>query len=109
RVEDLIPKGYGSSVEVVGIFESGGTTGPPKRVVTLADWMDRLMHHQSRAMDSHGYPRGANWLAVGPSGPHIFGELIRQQALRYGGFRFSIDLDPRWVKKLINEGRLDEA
>ncbi|WP_055482457.1 phenazine antibiotic biosynthesis protein [Sphaerimonospora mesophila] len=109
RVEDLVPRGYGSRAEVIGVFESGGTTGPPKRVVTLADWMDRLMHHQNRIMDAHGYPRGADWLSVGPSGPHIFGGLIEQQADRRGGFRFSIDLDPRWVKKLIGDGRLDEA
>ncbi|GIH70813.1 phenazine antibiotic biosynthesis protein [Sphaerimonospora thailandensis] len=109
RVEDLVPKGYGSRPEVIGVFESGGTTGPPKLVVLLADWMDRLMHHHNRLMDEHGYPRVANWLSLGPSGPHIFGELIRQQVRRRGGFRFSVDLDPRWVKKLISENRLDEA
>src|SRR5262245_15412816 len=32
RVEDLIPRGYGPHPEIAGIFESGGTTGAPKRV-----------------------------------------------------------------------------
>src|SRR5437879_6253753 len=30
RAEDLIPKGYGPRPDVVGVFESGGTTGAPK-------------------------------------------------------------------------------
>jgi phenylacetate-coenzyme A ligase PaaK-like adenylate-forming protein len=29
RVEDLIPRGYGPNPSVVGIYESGGTTGAP--------------------------------------------------------------------------------
>lgn len=29
RVEDLIPRGYGTHPDVVGVFESGGTTGAP--------------------------------------------------------------------------------
>src|SRR4051812_1408069 len=33
RGEDLIPRGYGNQPDVVGFFESGGTTGAPKRVV----------------------------------------------------------------------------
>src|SRR5437762_761170 len=31
RAEDLIPQGYGPNPDVVGVFESGGTTGAPKR------------------------------------------------------------------------------
>ncbi|GAA0379666.1 AMP-binding protein [Microbispora corallina] len=109
RVEDLIPRGYGPEPCVVGVYESGGTTGPPKRVVLLADWLDRVTRRAMRDMDERSYPRGVNWLFVGPSGPHIFGELVARQALARGGVRFSIDLDPRWVKKCIAEGRLDEA
>jgi phenylacetate-coenzyme A ligase PaaK-like adenylate-forming protein len=109
RVEDLIPKGYGSQADVVGVFESGGTTGPPKRVVFLADWMDRLMTHMMREMDARGDPRGVNWLSLGPSGPHMFGEITAQQARRRGGIKFAVDLDPRWVKKCIRDGRAEEA
>jgi phenylacetate-coenzyme A ligase PaaK-like adenylate-forming protein len=41
RVEDLIPWGYGPNPDIVGVYESGGTTGAPKRVVFLRDWLDR--------------------------------------------------------------------
>src|SRR3981081_1159732 len=43
RAEDLIPKGYGPRPEIVGVFESGGTTGPPKRIVFLRDWWERMV------------------------------------------------------------------
>jgi hypothetical protein len=40
--EDLIPRGYKGRPDVVSVFESGGTTGAPKRVTFLADWVDLL-------------------------------------------------------------------
>jgi hypothetical protein len=36
-VEDLIPRGYGSPAPIPRIFESGGTTGAPKRTAQLPD------------------------------------------------------------------------
>ncbi|WP_248963432.1 phenazine antibiotic biosynthesis protein [Sphaerisporangium perillae] len=109
RVEDLIPKGYGPHPEVAGVFESGGTTGPPKRVIMLKDWMDRLMAFTMRDMDSRGDPRDVNWLSLGPSGPHLFGALASWESRLRGGVKFAVDLDPRWVKKCIRDGRIDEA
>lgn len=109
RVEDLIPKGYGPHPDVVGVFESGGTTGSPKRVVLLADWMRRLMAHHMRQMDARHDPRDVNWLSLGPSGPHIFGEMVNWLARLRGGIRFAVDMDPRWVKQCIRDGRIEEA
>jgi hypothetical protein len=37
------------------------------------------------------------------------GEMMRQEAAALGGERFTIDMDPRWVKKLIAAGKGDEA
>jgi hypothetical protein len=37
------------------------------------------------------------------------GELTKAQAAAFGGIRFTIDMDPRWVKKLIVEGNADQA
>jgi len=51
RVEDLIPKGYGPHPEVFGVFESGCTTGAPKRVVMLREWFRRLLAWQSADLD----------------------------------------------------------
>jgi len=109
RAEDLIPKGYGSRPDVVGVFESGGTTGAPKRVVLLRDWCDRVVASSVAHMNAQGVPMNRNWLALAPSGPHMAGELMNQQAAALGGIRFAIDIDPRWVKKLIAAGKLDEV
>jgi acyl-coenzyme A synthetase/AMP-(fatty) acid ligase len=107
--EDLIPSGYGADADVVGVYESGGTTGTPKRVVMTADWLANHLAWISGRLDGLGHPRGVNWLAAAPSGPHMVGPVIAGLAKRRGGLMFTIDLDPRWVKKSIAEGRPAEA
>jgi phenylacetate-coenzyme A ligase PaaK-like adenylate-forming protein len=109
RARDLIPRGYGPDVEVVGVYESGGTTGPPKRVVFLADWMDWLTSLMVMDMADQGYPPGADWLAITPSGPHLYGALVERLVRTTGGLRFTVDLDPRWVKKCVAQGRPDDV
>lgn len=104
RAEDLIPRGYGERPDVVGVYESGGTTGAPKRIVLLRDWLDRLVEWSSAQLDAHGVPQGVNWLSVVPSGPHMVGDIIKRQTAHRGGLTFGVDLDPRWVKKLIARG-----
>ncbi|MFB6560503.1 phenazine antibiotic biosynthesis protein [Streptomyces sp. NPDC056400] len=109
RAEDLIPRGYGRHPDVVGVFESGGTTGAPKRVVLLRDWLERMLHWSNANLDAHGFPGGANWLGLVPTGPHIVGEYFRRSATSHGRHGFTVDLDPRWVKKLIAGGRGADA
>ena len=109
RVEDLIPRGYGPRPDVVGVYESGGTTGAPKRVVLLRDWLDRLVAWSSAQLDGHGVPKDVNWLCAVPSGPHMVGPIIAEQARYRGGLAFAVDLDPRWVKKVIADGKGAEA
>jgi phenylacetate-coenzyme A ligase PaaK-like adenylate-forming protein len=109
RAEDLIPQGYGPHPDVVGVFESGGTTGASKRIVMLREWHDRMLAWYMAHLDARGAPRNGDWLALIPSGPHMAGELIRRQAAALGGLCFTIDFDPRWVKKLIAAGKVDEA
>jgi phenylacetate-coenzyme A ligase PaaK-like adenylate-forming protein len=109
RVADLIPRGYGHRPDIVGVFESGGTTGPPKRVVILPDWWERSIGWHRASLDARGVPHDVDWLILYPSGPHMAGELFRSQATLLGGDRFTIDMDPRWVKKLIAAGKFEEA
>jgi hypothetical protein len=37
------------------------------------------------------------------------GALMKRQAAALGGLSFTVDIDPRWVKKLIAAGKADEA
>jgi phenylacetate-coenzyme A ligase PaaK-like adenylate-forming protein len=107
--QDLIPRGYGPHPDIVGVFESGGTTGAPKRIVMLSDWWDRNLARQVAELGARGVPRERHWLTLAPSGPHMIGHLTRWLAGAMGGLAFTIDMDPRWVKGLIAAGRVDEA
>jgi hypothetical protein len=109
RAEDLIPRGYGPEPDVFGVYESGGTTGAPKRVVLLREWLDVLLAWSNAELDGRGVPRDMNWLCAIPSGPHMVGDIIAAQATTRNGFSFHVDFDPRWVKKLISEGKPAEA
>ncbi|HET6736319.1 AMP-binding protein [Mycobacterium sp.] len=108
-VRDLIPQGYGPTPPIAGVFESGGTTGAPKRVVFLQDWMDQMTATISTQLDAVGVPHDVDWLAITPTGPHGIGQFMGAVAALRGGIRFSIDMDPRWVKKLIADGKFDGA
>ncbi|OBG74848.1 MULTISPECIES: AMP-binding protein [unclassified Mycobacterium] len=100
KVEDLIPRGYGSPPPVPQIFESGGTTGAPKRTVQLPDWVAQVIDWQTEDFASGGFVRGRGFLCLMPSGPHGVGYFSRRVAERLGSVFHAIDIDPRWVKKL---------
>jgi acyl-CoA synthetase (AMP-forming)/AMP-acid ligase II len=99
-VEDLIPRGYGSPPPLPQIFESGGTTGAPKRTVQLPDWIEQVVQWQTGDFDAGGFQHGRGFLCLMPSGPHGVGYFSRLASERLGSVFHSIDLDPRWVKKI---------
>ncbi|MFD6272184.1 AMP-binding protein [Nocardia asteroides] len=106
-VEDLIPRGLrGVDREIAGIYESGGTTGAPKRFVMFERWMEFAL-----SWDEHHYADlgTTNTLAIAPSGPHMFGEFASRRARRHDGVKFTVDLDPRWIKHLIATGDTEGA
>jgi phenylacetate-coenzyme A ligase PaaK-like adenylate-forming protein len=107
-VRDLVPRGYGPSPQIVGIYESGGTTGAPKRVVLMRDWLEKLLPGTSASLDRFGIESGVDWLFVAPSGPHGVGEVMGRVVASRGGIKFTVDMDPRWVKKLTAAGRAEE-
>ncbi|WP_240980594.1 MULTISPECIES: hypothetical protein [unclassified Streptomyces] len=109
RVADLISQGYGSQAMLLNVFDCGGTTGAPKRVVQLDDWMRHSTEHVEQSLRAHKVPNGAQWLTVAPTGPHLVGDVLQRAAASLGGPGLSIDMDPRWVKKLIAAGKTDEV
>jgi hypothetical protein len=53
------------------------------------------------------FPRGTNWLMLGPSGPRRLRLAVEHLCQFRGGICFCIDLDPRWVIKLIKKGWME--
>ena len=108
-VEDLIPRGYGSPPPVPQIFESGGTTGAPKRTVQLPDWVAQVIEWQTEDFAGGGFLRGRGFLCMMPSGPHGVGYFSRLVSERLGSTFHAIDLDPRWVKKITARNAASEV
>lgn len=100
-VEELIPRGYGSPAPVPRVYESGGTTGAPKRTAQLPDWVEQVTRWQVEDFTAGGFVPGRGLLCLMPSGPHGVGHFDRDVAERLGSTLHSVDLDPRWVKKLV--------
>lgn len=103
-VRRWIPKGHAG--KPVYVFETGGTTGVPKTRAVIEDhWKD--YENFSKTLPDEYFPKGANWLMLGPSGPRRLRLAIEHLAQFRGGICFCIDLDPRWVVKLIKKGWME--
>jgi phenylacetate-coenzyme A ligase PaaK-like adenylate-forming protein len=103
-VRRWVPKGLAD--QPMYVFETGGTTGIPKSRVNSRDFRtDYEMF--SDTLPEEFFPRGANWLMLGPSGPRRLRLSIEHLAQHRGGICFCVDLDPRWVIKLIQKGWME--
>jgi len=87
-------------------FETGGSTGVPKSRINIEDFrIDYSMF--SETLNDQTFPRGANWLMLGPSGPRRLRLAVEHLAQVRGGISFCVDMDPRWVIGLIKKGQAD--
>ncbi len=88
----------------ISVFETGGSTGVPKSRINIEDFrVDYELF--SDTLSDATFPKGADWLMLGPSGPRRLRLSIEHLAQHRGGICFMVDLDPRWVNKLIKAGR----
>jgi phenylacetate-coenzyme A ligase PaaK-like adenylate-forming protein len=88
------------------VFETGGTTGIPKSRVVVDDFrIDYEMF--SDTLPEQYFPKGSNWLMLGPSGPRRLRLAVEHLCQYRGGICFCVDLDPRWVVKLIKKGWME--
>jgi phenylacetate-coenzyme A ligase PaaK-like adenylate-forming protein len=88
------------------VFETGGTTGIPKsRVVVEDHWIDYELF--SETLPEKYFPKGSNWLMLGPSGPRRLRLAVEHLTQFRGGICFCVDLDPRWVIKIIKKGWME--
>ena len=103
-VRRWVPKAFAD--RPVYVFETGGTTGIPKSRVAIDDFRTDYELF-SDTLPDESFPRGANWLMLGPSGPRRLRLAVEHLAHHRGGICFCVDLDPRWVIKLIKKGWMD--
>jgi phenylacetate-coenzyme A ligase PaaK-like adenylate-forming protein len=103
-VRRWVPKGLAD--QPIYVFETGGTTGVPKSRVNSRDFRTDYEMFSDTLPEKY-FPRGANWLMLGPSGPRRLRLSIEHLAQHRGGICFCVDLDPRWVIKLIQKGWME--
>ena len=101
-VRRWVPKAYAE--KPVYVFETGGSTGVPKSRISIEDFRIDYEMFSATLPDEH-FPRGADWLMLGPSGPRRLRLAVEHLAQYRGGICFMIDLDPRWVIKLLKMGQ----
>ena len=103
-VRRWVPKAFAD--RPIYVFETGGTTGVPKSRIAIEDFrVDYSLF--SDTLPDESFPKGSNWLMLGPSGPRRLRLAVEHLAQHRGGICFCVDLDPRWVIKLIKKGWMD--
>ena len=105
-VKRWLPKAYQG--KPLYVFETGGTTGIPKSRLVIDDFrIDYEMF--SDTLPDESFPKGSDWLMLGPSGPRRLRLAVEHLAQYRGGISFCVDLDPRWVVKLLKKGKIAEV
>jgi hypothetical protein len=105
-VRQWVPKGYLG--RPVYIFETGGSTGVPKARINIEDF--RIDYENfSTTLPDDAFPKGADWISIGPSGPRRLRLAVEHLCQHRGGICFGVDLDPRWVIKLLKRNAFDEV
>ncbi|MGH9175958.1 MAG: hypothetical protein ACRD1H_16450, partial [Vicinamibacterales bacterium] len=81
-VRRWVPRAYRD--KPIYTFETGGSTGVPKSRINIDDFrIDYEMF--SRTLPDDFFPKGADWLQVGPSGPRRLRLAIEHLAHHRGG------------------------
>jgi hypothetical protein len=103
-VRRWVPKAFAD--KPIFTFETGGSTGVPKSRINIEDF--RIDYEQfSATLNDASFPRGSDWLMIGPTGPRRLRLAVEHLCQFRGGICFFIDMDPRWVIKTMKKGRMD--
>ena len=105
-VRRWVPRAYAD--RPISIFETGGSTGVPKSRINIDDFRIDYEAFSTQLPDEF-FPKGSDWLQVGPSGPRRLRLAVEHLAQHRGGICFMVDLDPRWVIKLIKNGEMQQV
>jgi hypothetical protein len=104
-VRRWLPRGLAG--RPLAVFETGGTTGVPKYRLNAGDFQADYEEFGD-ALPADGFPPGSDWLMLGPTGPRRLRLAVEHLAQHRGGICFHVDLDPRWVIRLVADGRFRE-
>lgn len=105
-VRRWVPKAYAD--RPIYTFETGGSTGVPKSRINIDDF--RIDYEAfSDTLPDESFPKGSDWLMLGPTGPRRLRLAVEHLAQHRGGVCFMVDLDPRWVIKLIKKNQSEMA
>lgn len=101
-LEDFIPKAFLANRRDFILGETSGATGKPKITAYMRnEFQSAFVDYFHDVACGRGFPKGASWLWIGPSGPHIIGKAVGCVARRMDSMDpFSVDFDPRWAKKM---------
>jgi hypothetical protein len=102
-----VPKAYAN--RPIYTFETGGSDGVPKSRVTIDDFRidyeifsdtlpGRALSKRQRLADGRALP-----------GPRRLRLAVEHLAQHRGGISFCVDLDPRWVIKLLKTRQMDQV
>lgn len=105
-LENWVPRAFGD--RPFTIFETGGTTGMPKQRIGWDDYKTDYTDYAA-TLDDGIFKPGGYWLSMGPTGPRRLRLSIEYLAHQRDCNCFFIDLDARWVKKLISGKEFDQA
>ena len=105
-VRRWVPKAYAD--KPIFVFETGGSTGVPKSRIAHEDFRIDYANF-SETLEDTSFPKGSDWLMVGPSGPRRLRLAVEHLAQHRGGICFMVDLDPRWVIKLIKARQMEQV
>jgi hypothetical protein len=105
-VRRWVPRAYAD--RPISTFETGGSTGVPKSRISIDDFRTDYEAFSDTLPDEY-FPHGANWISVGPTGPRRLRLAVEHLAQHRGGICFMLDLDPRWVIKLLKMGEIRQA
>ncbi len=104
-VRRWLPKGLAG--QPIYVFETGGSTGLPKCRINVHDFQTDYEMFSDSLSDAT-FPPGSDWLMLGPTGPRRLRLAVEHLAQHRGGIAFHVDLDPRWVNRLVGLGKHHE-
>jgi thienamycin biosynthesis protein ThnN len=81
------------------VYETGGTTGAPKRVVMARYWREQA-RWTARVLAEWGFPTGNVLGLAPPGGANNAGTFLQHLAHEWGALPYHVTMDPRWAKRL---------